>query len=271
MASLDRVSEVLDYDLKIDEAESPIAINTLNDKIVFDHIGFYYDKDNVILKNFNLTIPKGKTIALVGQSGSGKTTIANLLARFYDVSEGEILVDGVNIKDLKVTDYRKLLGMVTQESVLFNDSVFNNILMGKPDATEAEVIAASKIANAHQFIENLPDKYYTNIGDDGNKLSGGQKQRISIARAVLKNPPIMILDEATSALDTESERFVQDALEKMMENRTSLVIAHRLSTIQKADWIVVMERGEIVEQGTHHDLFAQNGVYRKLVELQNFG
>ena len=171
---------------------------------------------------------------------------------------------------MKVQDYRNLLGMVTQESVLFNDSIFNNILMGKPDATEAEVIAAAKIANAHQFIENLPEKYYTNIGDDGNKLSGGQKQRVSIARAVLKNPPIMILDEATSALDTESERFVQDALEKMMENRTSLVIAHRLSTIQKADWIVVMERGEIIEQGTHQELFAKNGIYRKLVELQNF-
>ncbi|WP_304343719.1 ABC transporter ATP-binding protein [Chryseobacterium koreense] len=270
MASLDRVSEVLDYDLKVDEAENPIPISTLKDQVEFKEIGFYYDKDNVILKNFNLTIPKGKTIALVGQSGSGKTTIANLLARFYDVSEGEILVDGIDLKELKVQDYRNLLGMVTQESVLFNDSIFNNILMGKPDATEAEVIAAAKIANAHQFIENLPEKYYTNIGDDGNKLSGGQKQRVSIARAVLKNPPIMILDEATSALDTESERFVQDALEKMMENRTSLVIAHRLSTIQKADWIVVMERGEIVEQGTHQELFAKNGIYRKLVELQNF-
>jgi subfamily B ATP-binding cassette protein MsbA len=271
MASLDRVSEVLDYDLKIDEIENPLPISTLKDKIEFKNVGFYYDKDNVILRNFNLTLPKGKTIALVGQSGSGKTTIANLLARFYDVSEGEILVDGQNIKNLKVTDYRNLLGMVTQESVLFNDSVFNNILMGKPDATEDEVMAAAKIANAHQFIEDLPEKYYTNIGDDGNKLSGGQKQRVSIARAVLKNPPIMILDEATSALDTESERFVQEALEKMMENRTSLVIAHRLSTIQKADWIVVMERGNIVEQGTHQELFDQNGIYRKLVDLQNFG
>lgn len=270
MASLDRVSEVLDYDLKVEDVENPVEIKDLKDKIEFKNIGFYYDKDNVILKNFNLTIPKGKTVALVGQSGSGKTTIANLLARFYDVSEGEILVDGTNIKNLKLEDYRHLLGMVTQESVLFNDSVYHNILMGKPEAKEEEVVEAARIANADSFIQHLPEGYNTNIGDDGNKLSGGQKQRISIARAVLKNPPIMILDEATSALDTESERMVQDALEKMMENRTSLVIAHRLSTIQKSDLIVVMERGEIVEQGNHHELYEKNGIYRKLVDLQNF-
>lgn len=269
-ASLERVLEILDADVKIDEVAEPVAISTLNNAIEFNNIGFYYDKDHTILKNFSLSIPKGKTVALVGQSGSGKTTIANLLARFYDVSEGEILIDGVNIKHLKLKEYRKLLGMVTQESVLFNDTVYNNILMGKPDATREEVIAAAKIANADSFITNLPDGYDSNIGDDGGKLSGGQKQRVSIARAVLKNPPIMILDEATSALDTESERFVQDALEKMMENRTSLVIAHRLSTIQKADWIVVMEKGDIMEQGTHHDLIAKRGVYHKLVELQNF-
>lgn len=271
MASLERVSEVLDYDLRVEEIVNPIEISGLNDKIVFSDVKFYYESDNVILKNFNLTIPKGKKVALVGQSGSGKTTVANLLARFYDVNEGQILIDGVNLKDLKLNQYRSLLGMVTQESVLFNDTVYNNILMGKPEATEAEVMEAAKIANAHQFIENLPEKYATNIGDDGNKLSGGQKQRVSIARAVLKNPPIMILDEATSALDTESERMVQDALDKMMENRTSLVIAHRLSTIQKADHIVVMERGEIVEQGTHEELINNRGIYRKLVELQNFG
>ncbi len=270
MASLDRVAEVLDYDLKVEEIAEPVSISTLNSQIEFRNIGFYYDKDNVILKNFSLVIPKGKTIALVGQSGSGKTTIANLLARFYDVSEGEILVDGTNIKHLKLNEYRQLLGMVTQESVLFNDTVYNNILMGKPEATREEVIAAAKIANADSFITQLPEGYDSNIGDDGGKLSGGQKQRVSIARAVLKNPPVMILDEATSALDTESERFVQDALEKMMENRTSLVIAHRLSTIQKADWIVVMEKGDIVEQGTHHELIAKKGMYHKLVELQNF-
>ncbi|MEF9479990.1 ABC transporter ATP-binding protein [Chryseobacterium sp. 1B4] len=269
-ASLKRVLEILEADVKIEEIAEPVSITTLQNNIEFKDIGFYYDKANLILKNFNLTIPKGKTVALVGQSGSGKTTIANLLARFYDVSEGEILIDGTNIKHLKLQEYRQLLGMVTQESVLFNDSVYNNILMGKPDATKEEVIAAAKIANADSFISNLSEGYDTNIGDDGNKLSGGQKQRVSIARAVLKNPPIMILDEATSALDTESERFVQDALEKMMENRTSLVIAHRLSTIQKADWIVVMDKGDIVEQGTHHDLIAKRGMYHKLVELQNF-
>jgi subfamily B ATP-binding cassette protein MsbA len=270
MASLERVSEVLDYDLKVEEIANPMPISEIKDKIEFRNIGFYYEKSNLILKNVSITVPKGNTVALVGQSGSGKTTIANLLARFYDVSEGEILIDGHNIKNLKLTDYRQLLGMVTQESVLFNDSVYNNILMGNPDATEAQVIEAAKIANAHEFISQLQEGYYTNIGDDGNKLSGGQKQRVSIARAVLKNPPIMILDEATSALDTESERYVQDALEKMMENRTSLIIAHRLSTIQKADHIVVMEKGDIIEQGSHHELMERNGTYRKLVELQNF-
>ena len=268
--ALERVIEILDADIKIDEKENPIPIQTLENSIEFKNVGFYYNEDRTILKNFNLTIPRGKTVALVGQSGSGKTTIANLLARFYDATEGEILIDGNNIKDLKVRDYRKMIGMVTQESVLFNDSVYNNILMGKPDADREEVEAAAKIANAHDFILNLSDGYDTNIGDDGNKLSGGQKQRVSIARAVLKNPPIMILDEATSALDTESERFVQEALEKMMENRTSLVIAHRLSTIQKADWIVVMERGMILEQGAHKELIDKNGAYKKLVELQDF-
>ena len=269
-ASLVRVMDILDADVKVDEIANPIPVSELKDRIEFKNVGFYYNKENLILKNFNLSIPKGSTVALVGQSGSGKTTIANLLARFYDVTEGTITVDGNNIKDLKLKEYRAILGMVTQESVLFNDTIYNNIAMGKENATREEIIEAAKIANAHQFIESLSDGYETNIGDDGNKLSGGQKQRVSIARAVLKNPPLMILDEATSALDTESERFVQEALEKMMENRTSLVIAHRLSTIQKADWIVVMERGVIVEQGTHHNLMDNNSVYRKLVDLQNF-
>ena len=204
------------------------------------------------------------------KSGSGKSTIANLITRFYDVDYGEIFVDGENIKNIKLSNYIKLFGLVTQDNILFNDSIRNNISLGSPNASLEEVQNAAKVANAHDFIMDLPDQYDTNIGEAGGKLSGGQKQRISIARAVLKNPPIMILDEATSALDTESEKFVQEALEKMMENRTSLVIAHRLSTIQKADWIVVMEKGKIVEQGSHHELIAQGGTYRKLVELQNF-
>ncbi len=269
-ASLVRVMEILDADVRVDEIANPVPIHDLKSEINFKNVGFYYNQDRTIIKNFELKIPKGKTVALVGQSGSGKTTIANLLARFYDVTEGSIEIDGENIKNLNLKDYRSLLGMVTQESVLFNDTVYNNIAMGKENATREEIIEASKIANAHQFIESLPEGYDTNIGDDGNKLSGGQKQRVSIARAVLKNPPIMILDEATSALDTESERYVQDALEKMMENRTSLVIAHRLSTIQKADHIVVMEKGDIIEQGSHQFHGLWNGTYRKLVELQNF-
>lgn len=269
-ASLVRVLDILNADVQVEVSHNPVSINDLNDKIEFKNVGFFYEKDHLILKKFNLVIPKGRTVALVGQSGSGKSTIANLLARFYDVTEGQLLIDGNDIRTLNLKQYRGTLGMVTQESVLFNDTILNNIAMGKEDASQEEIIAAAKIANAHQFIENLPEGYSTNIGDDGNKLSGGQKQRLSIARAVLKNPPIMILDEATSALDTESEKFVQDALDKMMENRTSLVIAHRLSTIQKADWIVVMERGEIVESGTHQDLMQMRGTYFKLVELQNF-
>ena len=269
-ASLVRVMEILDADVKVDEIANPIPIHDLKSDINFKNVGFYYNQERIIIKNFDLKIPKGKTVALVGQSGSGKTTIANLLTRFYDVTEGSIEIDGENIKNLNLKDYRSLLGMVTQESVLFNDTVYNNIAMGKENATRDEIIESAKIANAHQFIESLPQGYDTNIGDDGNKLSGGQKQRVSIARAVLKNPPIMILDEATSALDTESERFVQDALEKMMENRTSLVIAHRLSTIQKADHIVVMEKGDIIEQGSHAELMEAGGTYKKLVELQNF-
>jgi len=268
-AAAERILEILDYENPIKEREDAVVMKDFTTAISVKDITFAY-ADLPVLTNFSLEVPKGKTVALVGQSGSGKSTIANLITRFYDVNEGSILVDGENIKNLKMSNYRQLLGMVTQESVLFNDTIYNNILMGKPHATEEEIISAAKIANAHQFIQNLPEGYHTNIGDDGNKLSGGQKQRISIARAVLKNPPIMILDEATSALDTESERFVQDALDKMMANRTSLIIAHRLSTIQKADMIVVMEKGQIVEQGTHQELMNLNGVYKKLVELQGF-
>jgi subfamily B ATP-binding cassette protein MsbA len=224
----------------------------------------------MVLKNFTLKVPKGKSIALVGQSGSGKSTIANLLTRFYDVNKGNITIDGQDIKDLTQHSLRGLMGLVTQDSILFNDSIKNNILLGKEGATDEEVIEALKIANAWEFVKDLPKSIDTNIGDSGNKLSGGQKQRLSIARAVLKNPPIMILDEATSALDTESERLVQGALENMMKNRTSIVIAHRLSTIQNADEIVVMLKGEIVEQGTHNQLLKNNGVYKKLVDMQSF-
>ncbi len=209
-------------------------------------------------------------MALVGQSGSGKSTIANLVTRFYDVNEGSISIDGINIKDFSKKSLRGFMGLVNQDSILFNDTVANNLRIGKEDATEEEIIEALKIANAWEFVKDLPTGIDTNIGDSGGKLSGGQKQRLSIARAVLKNPPIMILDEATSALDTESERLVQDALENMMKNRTSIVIAHRLSTIQNADLIVVMQKGEIAEQGTHTELLAKNGVYKKLVEMQSF-
>jgi subfamily B ATP-binding cassette protein MsbA len=222
------------------------------------------------LKNFSLTIPKGKTVALVGQSGSGKSTIANLLTRFYEVNQGEILIDNHNIKEVTMKSLRSLTGLVTQDSIMFNGTIKDNIRLGKLDASDDEIIEALKVANAYEFVKDLPSGIETNIGDSGNKLSGGQKQRLSIARAVLKNPPIMILDEATSALDTESEKFVQVALENMMQNRTSVVIAHRLSTIQKADVIVVMQKGEIVEQGNHDELIAKDGMYARLVSMQSF-
>jgi subfamily B ATP-binding cassette protein MsbA len=221
-----------------------------------------------VLKNVELEIPKGKTIALVGQSGSGKTTFVDLLPRFYDVNEGSICVDGIDIRDYKMKDLRNLMGNVNQESILFNDTIFNNIAFGVENASLDEVIAAAKIANAHDFICATENGYDTNIGDRGSKLSGGQRQRLSIARAVLKNPPIMILDEATSALDTESERLVQDALDNLMKNRTSLVIAHRLSTVKNADLICVFHEGEIVERGKHDDLIERNGTYKKLYDMQ---
>jgi len=267
-ASAERVMEILETENHIIDKPNAIKKDEFKQQIEFKNIAFKY-KDEYVLKNFSLTVPKGKTVALVGQSGSGKSTLANLVTRFYDVNKGNILIDGENIKDITKKSLRDLMGIVTQESILFNDTIANNIKLGSPNATIKEVRNAAEIANAHEFIKDLPEQYETNIGDSGNTLSGGQKQRLSIARAVLKNPPIMILDEATSALDTESEQLVQKALEKMMENRTSLVIAHRLSTIQKADVIVVMKKGEIVEQGKHDELLAKKGEYFKLVTMQS--
>jgi subfamily B ATP-binding cassette protein MsbA len=269
LAAAERVFEILEVENTITNKENAVNKDCFNDKISIENINFSYAEENV-LKNFSLEVPKGKTVALVGQSGSGKSTIANLLTRFYDVQEGTVKIDGIDIKEMTLESLRDLMGLVTQDSILFNDTIKNNIRLGKQDATDEEIIAALKVANAYEFVSALPNGIETNIGDAGGKLSGGQKQRLSIARAVLKNPPIMILDEATSALDTESEKFVQVALENMMQNRTSIVIAHRLSTIQKADKIVVMHKGEIVEQGTHDELLALNGTYSKLVMMQSF-
>jgi len=268
-SAAERVLQILETDNPIVESKDAIVKTTFDGGIEIKDVSFKYE-DEYVLKKFNLKVPKGQTVALVGQSGSGKSTIANLVTRFYDVNEGEIRIDGIDIRNLTKKSLRNLMGLVTQDSILFNDTVKNNIGLGKEGATEEEIIEAAKIANAHNFISELPLGYNTNIGDSGNKLSGGQKQRLSIARAVLKNPPIMILDEATSALDTESERLVQDALEKMMQNRTSIVIAHRLSTIQNADTIVVLQKGEIVEQGSHTELLAKDGMYKKLVGMQSF-
>jgi subfamily B ATP-binding cassette protein MsbA len=267
LAAAERVFTLLEQENVVVNKPNAFMKPTFDIKISVKNINFAYQEENV-LKNFSFEVEKGKTIALVGQSGSGKSTIANLLTRFYDINEGSIEVDGVEIRDWDMHALRGLIGLVTQDSILFNESIKNNLLIGKPDATDEEIIEALKIANAYDFVTALPNGMDTNIGDAGGKLSGGQKQRLSIARAVLKNPPIMILDEATSALDTESEKLVQDALEKMMQNRTSIVIAHRLSTIQKADNIIVMQKGEIVEQGKHAELIAKNGTYARLVALQ---
>ena len=266
-AAAERILEILDYDNPIKERENPVVIKDFTTAITLNNVTFAY-AEQPVLTNFSLEVSKGKTVALVGQSGSGKSTIANLITRFYDVNQGAILIDGVDVKDMQTTSLRKLIGVVSQDSILFNDTIKNNLLIGKPDATDEELITAAKIANAYEFINDLPEGFETNIGDAGSKLSGGQKQRLSIARAVLKNPPIMVLDEATSALDTESERLVQNALENMMKHRTSIVIAHRLSTIQNADLIVVMQKGRIVEQGTHSELIQKNGMYKRLVEMQ---
>ena len=268
-ASAQRIYEILDAENTIVETKNPKKIHSLNTKIEFNNLSFAYEKQQVI-KDVSFTIMKGKMIALVGQSGSGKSTLADLLARFYDVKEGAILIDDTNIKDLSISNLRSLMGIVNQESILFNDTIFNNILLGNINAKNEEVINAAKIANAHNFIMKTEKGYHTNIGDRGDKLSGGQKQRISIARAILKNPEILILDEATSSLDTESERLVQEALDKLMHSRTSLVIAHRLSTIQNADEILVLDNGAIVERGNHEELIKQNGHYKKLSDLQSF-
>jgi subfamily B ATP-binding cassette protein MsbA len=264
---LDRLNEILEAPVTVEEVAQPITMNGFNDTIQFDNVGFSY-QDASILNTINLTIKKGTTVALVGSSGAGKSTLADLVPRFHDVSTGALLIDGKNIKDYSLTSLRQQISIVTQEPILFNDSIAANIALGKPEATEAEIIAAAKIANAYDFIIKKEGGFDSIIGDRGSKLSGGERQRLTIARAVLKNPPILILDEATSALDTESEKLVQDAINNMMQNRTSIVIAHRLSTIRHADEIIVLQKGSIVERGNHDALLAQNGYYKKLIEMQ---
>ncbi len=268
-ASSERILEVLDAQNPIQDAPNAVALPSFSKAIRFENVNFSY-QEKMVLKNINLTIEKGKMIALVGQSGGGKSTLTSLVPRFYEVNSGRLTIDDLEVRQIKLHDLRNQLGIVTQETLLFNETVAYNIALGRPQASREEVIAAAKIANAHDFIEQLENGYDTNIGDGGSKLSGGQKQRLSIARAVLKNPPILILDEATSALDTESEKLVQEALYKLMKNRTSLVIAHRLSTIQHADEIVVLHEGEIAERGSHQELLDQDGIYKKLVDMQSF-
>lgn len=269
VSAADRVFEILFHEDTMPDHKNAIKLSGFNDKIELKNVSFKYENEYV-LKDFSMTVKKGQSVALVGQSGSGKSTIANLLTRFYDVNKGTISIDGNDIKNTTKTSLRSQIGLVTQDSILFNNSIKNNLKIGKDSATDQEIIEALKVANAWEFVKELPEGIETNIGDAGNSLSGGQKQRLSIARAVLKNAPIMILDEATSALDTESERLVQDALEKMMKNRTSVVIAHRLSTIQNADHIIVMKQGKMVEQGKHQELLDKKGVYYSLVMMQSF-
>lgn len=269
LASMERIDAILNAENPITDGEKNVVIEEMKDGIEYKNITFSYDGERNVLKNINLKIPKGKTVALVGQSGSGKSTMVDLLPRYYDVEQGEVTIDGVNIKDMKTKSLRALMGNVNQEAILFNDTFYNNITFGVENATMEQVIEAAKIANAHDFIMATEDGYNTNVGDRGNRLSGGQRQRISIARAILKNPPILILDEATSALDTESERLVQEALERLMKDRTTIAIAHRLSTIKHADEICVLRDGEIVERGKHDDLLKLDGVYKRLNDMQS--
>lgn len=263
----ERIFKVIDLESAVRSKPNAIVLDSFNDSVEYKNVSFAYDKE-LVLKNINLKIQKGKTIALVGSSGGGKSTLADLVPRFYDPTQGEILLDGISLTEYEIESLRQQMGVVTQESILFNDTIFNNIAFGKEDATLEQVMEAAKVANAHEFISQTPEGYNTFIGERGSKLSGGQRQRISIARAVLKNPPILILDEATSALDSESEKLVQDALTKLMKNRTSIVIAHRLSTIQHADEIVVIQNGQIMERGTHDELVVNGGLYKKLSEIQ---
>ena len=269
LASGERVFELMDSESKINEKPDATTVKNLDQSIRFEHVNFSYEKD-LVLKDIDLEIPKGKVVALVGPSGGGKSTLADLIPRFYDPTGGRITIDGVDLKDCKIGDLRGLMGIVTQESILFNDSIFNNLAFGKSGASMEEVKEAAKVAHADIFIEKLPEGYDTIIGERGMKLSGGQRQRLSIARAVLKNPPILILDEATSALDSESEKHVQDAINNLMKNRTAIVIAHRLSTIQNADLIVVVKEGQIIQKGTHDALIREGGLYKKLIEMQSF-
>ena len=269
LASMERVDKILKAENKIVEIPNPKPLNGLEEQVEFKDISFSYDGKKEVLQHINLTVPKGKTVALVGQSGSGKSTLVDLLPRYHDVQEGTITIDGVNIKDVRISDLRSLIGNVNQEAILFNDTFFNNIAFGVENATMEQVVEAAKIANAHDFIMETEHGYDTSIGDRGGKLSGGQRQRVSIARAILKNPPILILDEATSALDTESERLVQEALERLMKTRTTIAIAHRLSTIKNADEICVLYEGEIVERGKHEELLEKDGYYKRLNDMQS--